>query len=121
MAEQSTPAEPEPRDAAAVRHVLQSMGVETYEPRVVHQLLEFVYRYTSEVVQDAALYAEHAGRKSGDLTAHDARLAAKLWSQRRFAPPPPRAHIDDVASVKNATPLPGVSPTPGVRLPPTHM
>ncbi|KVH96588.1 hypothetical protein Ccrd_001332 [Cynara cardunculus var. scolymus] len=34
-----------PRDAKIVKTLLKSMGVENYEPRVVHQFLELWYRY----------------------------------------------------------------------------
>jgi hypothetical protein len=32
-----------PRDAKLIQNILTSMGVEEYEPRVVNQLLEFMY------------------------------------------------------------------------------
>lgn len=33
-----------PQDAKVVIEILKSMGVDDYEPRVVNQLLEFMYR-----------------------------------------------------------------------------
>lgn len=35
-----------PRDAQVIQAILKDMGVTEYEPRVVNQLLEFVYRMT---------------------------------------------------------------------------
>ena len=32
-----------PRDAKLIQLILSSMGVEEYEPRVVNQLMEFMY------------------------------------------------------------------------------
>jgi len=32
-----------PRDAKIVAHILKAMGVEDYDPKVIHQLLEFMY------------------------------------------------------------------------------
>ena len=32
-----------PRDAAVMEAILKEMGVEDYEPNVVHQMLEFSY------------------------------------------------------------------------------
>ena len=32
-----------PRDAAVMEAILKEMGVEEYEPNVVHQMLEFSY------------------------------------------------------------------------------
>lgn len=34
----------QPRDARIVSLILQSLGVEDYDPKVVHQLLEFAHR-----------------------------------------------------------------------------
>ena len=33
-----------PRDAQVIQTILKDMGIVDYEPRVVNQLLEFVYR-----------------------------------------------------------------------------
>jgi transcription initiation factor TFIID subunit 9B len=38
-----------PRDAKLIAHILESMGVEEYEPRVINQLLEFMHRYVTDV------------------------------------------------------------------------
>ena len=35
---------PIPRDAHVIQSILKDMGIIDYEPRVVNQLLEFVYR-----------------------------------------------------------------------------
>lgn len=32
-----------PRDAAVIEAILKEMGIEEYEPNVVHQMLEFSY------------------------------------------------------------------------------
>ena len=34
---------PGPRDAAVMEAILKEMGVEDYDPNVVHQMLEFSY------------------------------------------------------------------------------
>ena len=61
---------------ASVRELLDSMGVEAYEPRVLHQLLEYMQQYSSEIFADAVLYAEHAGRKR--IESEDVLLSARL-------------------------------------------
>lgn len=53
--------QPEPFTAQCCAQLLASMGVEEYEPRVVNQLLDFMYRYTTDVLLDAEIYSEHAG------------------------------------------------------------
>ena len=66
-----------PIDAAALRRLLDSMGVESYEPRVLHQLLEYMQTYLTEVFKDGEHYAEHAGRP-GQIECEDVQLAARL-------------------------------------------
>ena len=39
-----------PRDVENIVKIMESMGAETDSPRVLSQLLEFVQRYTSEVL-----------------------------------------------------------------------
>jgi hypothetical protein len=39
-----------PRDVENVIRILESMGAETESPRVISQLLEFVQRYSTEVL-----------------------------------------------------------------------
>ncbi|KAB2611145.1 transcription initiation factor TFIID subunit 9 [Pyrus ussuriensis x Pyrus communis] len=51
-----------PRDTKIVKTLLKSMGLEEYEPRVVHQFLELWYRYVVDVLSDAQVYSEHAGK-----------------------------------------------------------
>ncbi|XWS18815.1 hypothetical protein CRYUN_Cryun32bG0077400 [Craigia yunnanensis] len=43
-----------PRDAKIVKSLLKSMGVEDYEPRVIHQFLELWYRYVVDVLLELA-------------------------------------------------------------------
>lgn len=50
--------------------------VQDAQPGVLHQLLEFSYRYTSQVLSDALVYAEHAGR-SGKVEMDDIVLAVQ--------------------------------------------
>ena len=44
--------------------------------QVSQQLLEFLHKYVSEVVTDAALYQEHAGKPEVDID--DIRLAVQV-------------------------------------------
>ena len=45
MAQPAGPSSSLPRDAKLVISVLESMGVEEYEPRVLTGLLEYMHRY----------------------------------------------------------------------------
>ena len=65
------------RSVLEMRALLESMGVDDYEPRVLHQLLEFVERYCTDIFADSAQYAEHAGR-SGRVQSEDVQLSSRL-------------------------------------------
>ena len=73
----SAPRAAAPLNASALEELLRSMGVEEYEPRVLHQLLEYMEVYTTEVFAEAAQFAEHAGRP-GQLECEDVQLSARL-------------------------------------------
>ncbi|ORY46948.1 hypothetical protein BCR33DRAFT_658498 [Rhizoclosmatium globosum] len=64
-----------PRNAKLVSLMMQAMGVDDFQPQVLPQLLDFVHRYTLDVVGDAQLFAEHAGRSEVDVD--DVRLAVE--------------------------------------------
>ncbi|KAF3685834.1 Transcription initiation factor TFIID subunit 9 [Capsicum annuum] len=80
-----------PRDAKIVKTLLKSMGVEDYEPRVVHQFLELWYRYVVDVLTDAQVYSEHAGKASID--SDDIKLAIQSKVNFSFSQPPPREEV----------------------------
>ncbi len=53
-----------PPTARAIALLLSSTpAVQDAQPGVLHQLLEFSNRYTQQVLTDARVYAEHAGRQ----------------------------------------------------------
>lgn len=57
------PSETLPPTARAIALLLASTPtVQDAQPGVLHQLLEFAHRYTTQVLSDAQVYAEHAGR-----------------------------------------------------------
>jgi len=66
-----------PSTARAIAVLLSSTpGVQDAQPGVIHQLLEFSHRYALQVLTDASVYAEHAGR-SGKLEMDDIVLAVQ--------------------------------------------
>ena len=105
-----------PKDGQVIAAILKDMGVQDYEPRVLHQLLEFSYRYASHVLEDAMLYSTYAGKKTVD--ANDVRLAVEKLSDKMFTTPPPRDLLMDLARHKNSVPLPPIKSHAGPRLPP---
>jgi len=66
-----------PPSARAIALLLASTPtVQDAQPGVLHQLLEFSHRYTAQVLSDALVYAEHAGR-SGKVELEDITLAVQ--------------------------------------------
>ena len=55
----TTAAVAKPRDALVVETIRKQMGAERFEPRVVNQALEFVYRYVGDVLEEAKAYQRH--------------------------------------------------------------
>lgn len=105
-----------PKDAQVIASILKDMGVTDYEPRVVNQLLEFVYRYITDVLDDAKLYASHAG--NNNITREDVKFAIQTKLDHSFTNPPPRDFLVDLARQKNNTSLPTLKTYTGARLPP---
>ncbi|XP_076935551.1 transcription initiation factor TFIID subunit 9-like [Bidens hawaiensis] len=105
-----------PRDVKSVKTLLKSMGVENYEPRVVHQFLELWYHYAVDVITDAQVYSEHAGKSIID--SDDVKLAIQSKVNFSFSQPPPREVLLELAREKNKIPLPKSLSGPGMALPP---
>ncbi len=100
-----------PNDARLIALLLASKGIADADERVLHQLMDFAHRefatygfhldipsergsvwisgYTSEIVSDAALFAEHAGR-SGRVDVADVELAVKTRSAWEFEEAAPK-------------------------------
>lgn len=94
------------------------MGVVDYEPRVDHQLLNFLHRYVTDVLLDAETYAEHAGRDGGHVELDDVLLAIQARSTSTFAQPPDQDEIFELAHVVNDKELPRFpSNRPGLLIP----
>ena len=73
----SRPSDTLPSTARAIALLLSSTpSVQDAHPGVLHQLLEFSHRYTTQVLTDAGVYAEHAGR-GGKIETDDITLAVQ--------------------------------------------
>ncbi|KAG5341842.1 Transcription initiation factor TFIID subunit 9B [Termitomyces sp. J132] len=96
--------------------VSSTPAVQDAQPGVLHQLLEFSHRYTTQVLSDANVYAEHAGR-SGKVEIDDVVLAVQARVGWEFGGRVPKEYILSLATQVNATPLPAVPEIFGVRLP----
>lgn len=105
-----------PKDAQVIMSIMRDMNITEYEPRVITQLLEFIYRYVATILEDAKAFANHAKKKSIDL--EDVKLALSIQLEQVFTSPPPREVLAELARAKNSTPLPFIKPHCGIRLPP---
>lgn len=76
--------------------------------------------YTSQVLQDALVYADHAASRQGgsNLSIDDVQLAIQSRVNYSFSQPPPKEMLLSLASSLNSVPLPPVSNRHGIRLPP---
>ncbi|WJX10476.1 Transcription initiation factor TFIID subunit 9 [Trifolium repens] len=105
-----------PRDAKILKSLLKSMGVEDHEPGVINKFLELWYRYIVDVLTDAQVYSEHAGKSSIDCD--DIKLAVQSMVNSSFSQPPPREVLLELAHKRNKIPLPMTIAGPGFPLPP---
>lgn len=92
-----------PRDAKIISVILRSLGIEECEPKVIIQLLEFAYKYTTDVLEDALLFSEHANRTQ--INTSDVKLALQTKVGKHFVPPPPRQYLNEIAATVNSKPL----------------
>jgi len=91
-----------PRDAQLMATLLASMDVEHWEPRVVNQMLDWMARYSSEVLKDSKDFAAHAGRDS--ITVADVQLAIDHRLDAKSGLPS-RTQALQMARQKNSKPL----------------
>jgi len=105
-----------PKDAQVMISILKDMGINDFEPRVVNQMLEFSYRYVTNILEDAKVFSQHAGKKNIDLD--DVKLSVSMQADQSFTSPPPREALLELARVKNSTQLPIPQNKLGLRLPP---
>ena len=104
------------KDAQTMIAVLKDMGIEDFEPRVVSQLLEFSYRYTTNLLDDAKAFSTHAGKKTID--SEDIKMAIRSKVDFSFTTTPPRDLLMEISKSKNKNPLPPIKDHSGIRLPP---
>ncbi|KAK7097042.1 hypothetical protein V1264_004078 [Littorina saxatilis] len=103
-----------PRDAQVMAAILKDMGVVEFEPRLINQMLEFAYRYVTDILDDAKVYSQHANKKN--LDTEDVKLAVQCRTDQSFTNPPVRDMLQEIARQKNSQPLPAIKPYGGPRL-----
>ncbi|XP_071933051.1 uncharacterized protein [Coffea arabica] len=73
-------------------------------------------RYVVDVLTDAQIYSDHAGKSVID--SDDVKLAIQSKVNFSFSQPPPREVLLELARNRNKTPLPKSIAGPGIPLPP---
>lgn len=97
----SRPAENLPATARAIALLLSSTpAVQDAQPGVLHQLLEFSQRYTTQVLSDASVYAEHGGR-SGKIEMDDVVLAVQARVGWEFGGRVPKEVCDSCTEARS--------------------
>lgn len=115
-----------PRDARLIALLLAANGAEDCEEGVVRMLVEFAHRYTSDILTDSLLYAEHAraavagnnnnsNQQSLNPSIDDIRLAVQARTESAQVP---KEFLLQLATQVNSVPLPPVPEVYGIRLPP---
>ncbi|RKP13476.1 transcription initiation factor TAFII31, partial [Piptocephalis cylindrospora] len=108
-----------PKELTAINlHLNSHPDVPAYAPAVAQQLAEMAHRHVHDILQDALLYTEHAGRTEPDLAS--VRLAAQARQRYTWVEPNPAEFTAELARDVNARPLPKIEDRigGGVRLPP---
>ena len=112
----NNPGPPIPKDGQVMVAIMKDMGIVDYEPKVINQLLEFAYRYVTNVLEDSKVLSHHARKKAIDID--DVKLAVQMYTEQNMTTAPSREMLLEQARVKNRQPLPIPRPTCGLRLPP---
>ncbi|KAI8886123.1 TFIID-31kDa-domain-containing protein [Backusella circina FSU 941] len=95
--------------------ILQTLGVKSYDPKVMTELLDFAHQYTTNIFQDAVTYSQHASKDEVDL--QDIQLAIQERVNTSFTAAPPKEFLSELAHERNKNALPLISEKYGVRLP----
>lgn len=103
------------KDVQVVDAILKEMNVSDYEPRVVHQLMEFTNRYVTSILQEAQVFSSYAKKDNIDLD--DVKLAVNIQTDKTLTSPPPKELLLEVAREKNNQPLPPIKSHNGLRIP----
>ena len=71
--------------------------------------------YTSEVLEESQVYAEHAGRETVELD--DVKLAVEAKLQTEFTRPAGTEEMHEYAASVNRAPMPPLTNRPGIHMP----
>lgn len=104
-----------PKDTQIIVSIMKDLGIVEYDQQVLNHLLEFNYRYTTLLLDDAKTFSNFAKKKNVD--ADDVKIAIQLAQDGIFCRPPPRDVLMTASRELNKIPLPPVRPASGLRIP----
>lgn len=90
-----------PRDVNSIDKIIKSMGIDKYDPCVSEQLIEFIYRYVSEILQDSQTFSEH--KEKTEIEVEDIKLAIQCKLNYSFTEPPSVEFLSELS--KNNIPI----------------
>ncbi|XP_022180214.1 transcription initiation factor TFIID subunit 9B-like isoform X2 [Myzus persicae] len=76
-----------PKDTQIIVSMMKDLGIDEYDQQVLNHLLEFNYRYTTQLLDDAKTFSNFAKKKNVD--ADDVKIAIQLAQDGTFCRPPP--------------------------------
>ena len=120
--------QPVPADSHVIQSILESSkGVKDYDPRIIDQLLSFMHRYASVVLQDAHEISKEIDGVGGSaaagagadvkVTTDDVALAMRLQGHSSFVDPPSLKSLGELAGCVNRVALPEIVERHGLRIP----
>lgn len=92
-----------PHNTKIISLILRSLNIEECEPKAILQIHEFIYKYATDILRDAAQYASVAERSI--ISEKDVKLALQTKVSKYFVPPPSRAYMNDIAAMVNSKQL----------------
>ncbi|CDW79513.1 transcription initiation factor tfiid subunit 9-like [Stylonychia lemnae] len=107
--------EQKPQMVQTIERLLERQGIEHYEKNVVNQLLEFMNYYVTELLQEAKIFKEYAGKKQIDV--NDVKLAIQSKNYNSFTRPLPMSILKQIANDKNNLQLSKSEDHPGQHQP----
>ena len=120
-----------PRDGRVLHMILANMGVTAYQERVPQQLMDFAYRHTSSILQDALHFMSDVYNTSGTAAKQAAassdhgainlsalRLAVNSRTHYQFTPGLAKEQLQEMAHDRNKIALPPLTADGSLRLPP---
>jgi len=113
-------------DSERIVNILNSMGVNDFDNRVVQMLREILHRFNVDVFKEAVWAAhQRLGTKPDEektnptVELDDLKLALEMKVQhaQEYAQRPDAEKLEEWAKAKNACPLPNIPNRPGIPLP----